>query len=359
MQQSPKSVCIIGGGLSGTFLAAESLKAGHTVTLLDQRREDSASRVAAGLYNIITGRKATLTWQADLLLEHLHTFFAHPVFAPLKTHLKPSLIYRPFRDPGSYNDWAAKSMDPDYRKHVNVDHVPRLPDLLHNELGGLEIKPCGWLETGPFIDAALERMESEMGLTWLRERFEPGMLQANAGKVNIGGQEYVYDEVVCAEGAAVKDNPFWDWLDIRPLKGQVLEVEIEGLDLDFVLLRKVFMLPKGNNFYTVGSTYEKHFQEAGPTKEGIEEISKWIRAAVKLPFRVVEARAGIRPTTPNRRPVWGQHPEYKKLYLLNGMGAKGVLQAPWSAKMMRAWLDGQQGEMPRETGLKRFLKKIS
>jgi glycine/D-amino acid oxidase-like deaminating enzyme len=121
----------------------------------------------------------------------------------------------------------------------------------------------------------------------------------------------------------------------------------------------MFFLPRGKNFYTVGSTYEKDFTAPGPTAEGVAEISRGIRAAIKLPFRVVDARAGIRPTTPNQRPVWGRHPLHSRLYVLNGMGAKGVLQAPWSAKMMRAWLDGNLPGTPKETSAERFLKKIS
>ncbi|MEM0997782.1 MAG: FAD-binding oxidoreductase [Bacteroidota bacterium] len=354
-----KEVLIIGGGLTGVFLAAESLKAGHSVTLIDQPAPATATRVAAGLYNIITGRKATLTWQAELLLETLADFFALPPFDRLSRYREPYTIYRPFREPAAYNEWTAKALDPAYARHVAFSPQERLPEQLHNPLGGLEILPCGWLDTRGFTAAALELMKTEMGLILHRGQMDYAALQPSTGKANIGGREHVYDEVICAEGVRVKDNPWWGWLDIRPLKGQILEVEIPGLELDFVLLRKAFFLPKGNSFYTVGSTYEKYFKGPGPTAEGIEELSQLIRAAVKLPFRVAEARAGIRPTTPNRRPVWGRHPEHARLYVLNGMGAKGVLQAPWSAKRMRAWLDGKETPIPRETGLERFLKKIS
>ncbi|NBY41195.1 MAG: FAD-dependent oxidoreductase [Flavobacteriia bacterium] len=43
---------------------------------------------------------------------------------------------------------------------------------------------------------------------------------------------------------------------------------------------------------------------------------------------VVDQAAGIRPTTPDRKPLMGQHKDYKKLYLFNGLGAKGYLIAP-------------------------------
>lgn len=357
MPASPKSVLIIGGGLSGTFMAAESLLAGHEVTLIDEPRPDSASRVAAGLFNLITGRKAVLTWRAHELISALNAFFERPQFASLKHHLRPANIYRPFKNPGEYNNWCAKSIKEEYASIVKIVSAPQTPDRVYNEYGGLEILQCGWLETAPFVQAALAVMETELGLTLHRGKFEAKAFDPTGAKANIDGIEYVYDEVVFAEGTALLHNPLWDWLGIRPLKGQILDVEIEDWDPGYVLLRKMFFLPRGNNFYTVGSTYENDYTVTGPTQEGIEEISRGIKAAIKMPFRVLEARAGIRPTTPNQRPVWGRHPNYPKLYVLNGMGAKGVLQAPWSARKMRGWLDGEEMETPVETGVARFLKK--
>lgn len=357
MPPPQKSILIIGGGLSGTFMAAESLLAGHEVTLIDEARPDSATQVAAGLFNLITGRKAVLTWRAHELKSALNDFFDRPQFASLKQHLHPASIYRPFKNPGEYNDWCSKSIKEEYEAIVRIVSAPRTPGQIYNEYGGLEILDCGWLETAPFVEEALALMQTELGLTLHRGRFEVDSFDPVAAKANIAGKEFVYDEVVFAEGTALLQNPLWNWLGIRPLKGQILDVEIEDWNPGFVLLRKMFFLPRGNNFYTVGSTYENDFTEAGPTKEGIEEISRGIKAAIKMPFRVVEARAGIRPTTPNQRPVWGRHPKYPKLYLLNGMGAKGVLQAPWSAKTMRKWMDGEETDTPTETGVARFLKK--
>jgi glycine/D-amino acid oxidase-like deaminating enzyme len=357
MSTPQKSVLIIGGGLSGTFMAAESLLAGHEVTLIDEPRADSPTQVAAGLFNLITGRKAVLTWRAHELLGALHDFFEQPQFTALKKHLYKWPIYRPFKNPGEYNDWCAKSMQADYESIVNIISSPRTPEMIYNEDGGMEIHQCGWLETAPFVEEALALMETELGLTLHRTRFEVNSFDPVGAKANIGGLEFVYDEVIFTEGTALLHNPLWNWLGIRPLKGQILEVEIEDWDPGYVLLRKMFFLPKGNNFYTVGSTYETEYSVTGPTQEGIAEISRGIKAAVKMPFRVVEARAGMRPTTPNQRPVWGQHPEHPRLFVLNGMGAKGVLQAPWSAKKMRAWLDREETDTPKETGVERFLKK--
>ncbi|HHG85615.1 MAG TPA: FAD-dependent oxidoreductase [Bacteroidetes bacterium] len=357
--ENTKQILIVGGGLGGMFFAAESLLAGHEVTLVDAPAKDSASRIAAGLFNVITGRKAGRSWQAAELLEVLNSFFDHPQFQGLKKFLHPLPIYRTFKSIGEYNDWTVHSKDPTYNNWVRHIAEPRMPAQIHNELGGLEILPCGWLETGPFLDALKVVLQTEMGMKVHETTFEHAALNPDTGKVNLGGKNYVYDEVVFAEGVGIRNNPWFDWMVIWPLKGQILEVEIPNFDPGFVLMRKIFLLPKGNNFYTVGSTYEREFVETGPTAAGIAELKGLIQEAIKVPFRVVEARAGLRPTTPNRRPVLGTHPEYPRLHVLNGLGTKGVLQTPWSAQLLRKFLDGELAEMPKQLSPQRFLKKKS
>ncbi|HNS43565.1 MAG TPA: hypothetical protein PKN22_12475, partial [Taishania sp.] len=56
------------------------------------------------------------------------------------------------------------------------------------------------------------------------------------------------------------------------------------------------------------------------------------------PVEVLDQIAGIRPTTVDRRPLMGLHPEFNKLAVFNGLGAKGFLLAPLLSKEMCAYL---------------------
>jgi glycine oxidase len=47
--------------------------------------------------------------------------------------------------------------------------------------------------------------------------------------------------------------------------------------------------------------------------------------------------AAVRPILADSFPVVGRHPEWKQLYILGGMGSKGVLHAPSAVKLL---LDG-------------------
>lgn len=352
--ESPKQILIVGGGLAGTLMAAESMRAGHEVVLVDEEKSNSATQIAAGLYNIITGRMATKTWRAEELLSSLSTFFSDPLFHSLRPFLHPIPIYRPYKSISERNTWFLRSAESGYAPFTRHVSSPRDVDRIHNTLGGLEILPCGWLEAGAFVSALKDEMVGTGKMKWIRKGFEYSALDPKQMCVDLWGEKRKFDEVIFAEGAGLRHNPFFKWVDLRPLKGQVLEIELEGLPEGYILLRKVYLVPRGAHRYVVGSTYEKNFTDLNPTNEGVSALEQYVAEATPLPFKVLEARAGARPTTPNRRPILGRHPEFPGICIFNGLGTKGVLQGPWCARMFRNWLDGKLSELPPEVRLERF-----
>lgn len=63
---------IIGQGISGTWLSYYLLKENKTILVFDKQHLQSASNVASGLINPVTGRRVVITWMAEeLTLEKL------------------------------------------------------------------------------------------------------------------------------------------------------------------------------------------------------------------------------------------------------------------------------------------------
>jgi glycine/D-amino acid oxidase-like deaminating enzyme len=58
---------------------------------------------------------------------------------------------------------------------------------------------------------------------------------------------------------------------------------------------------------------------------------------------------------PDKRPVAGWHPERTRLGVLGGLGAKGVLLAPWLARVWVEALAGCEGGWPTEVAVGRGL----
>jgi glycine/D-amino acid oxidase-like deaminating enzyme len=367
-----KKVLIIGGGLAGTFIALESARAGHRVRMVDYADPKAATRVAAGLYNVVTGRVANKTWRADELLATFYSLTDDPDFSWLRRYIHRTPIYRPYPDPFTANEWQKKLQQPEF-SHLGRHHAtPLTPEIINNPLGGLEIQPCGWVETIPLCEGILTTIATKYDFRREQAIFDYKSLNPATGSCRQSGLEGTYDEVIFAEGTAIRHNPWFPFVEIRPLKGQLLELRIppdpqakttdqepKTLPQDHILLRKAFLIPKGNSFYTAGSTYEPNFEDAEVTAEGIKTIRDSVEEAITLPFEVVDARAAIRPTTFDRRPVLGRHPDFPRLVVFNGLGTKGVLQAPFCAKVLRDWLDGRMASLPKDIALERFLKKFA
>lgn len=351
----PKRIIIIGSGLAGVFLSARMCLAGHSVKLVDAGPENRASNVAAGLFNIVTGRSAVKTWMAETLLAELMGFFDHPDFQALKVHLQLAEIYRPFRSSFDANEWLGKSGEPWFRDIVIPDPTPRLPEQINNPDGGLRILPCGRADTLALLPGILQVLESKYGLERINEKLDYTTIEPEENTLELAGKSTSYDELVFCDGLGLLKNPFFNWLPLRPLKGQVLNVEIPDFDPGFILSRKIFLIPTPEGSFLAGSTYERQFEHSDPTPEGRKELEYAIKNALYLPFKVIEQRAGIRPTTPDRRPMMGTHPEYKHLHVLNGLGTKGWLQAPYLSKIMMNSIEGDKNSLSKVVNITRYL----
>ena len=59
---------IIGGGICGTWLSYYLMNEKKSVLIIDDCKQNSASKIASGLINPVTGRRVVTTWLAEQLL---------------------------------------------------------------------------------------------------------------------------------------------------------------------------------------------------------------------------------------------------------------------------------------------------
>ena len=349
-------VGIMGGGLAGTFLAAHLLDKGCQVTLFDDEDPAGASRVAAGLFNVITGRFGAKTWMAETFLSSLKEFFDQPTYSFLKQYLHEVPIYRPFKEPGEFNKWTGRVDDPAYSELVRFQEKPFLSGQVHNPLGGIWVETCGWLDTRHFLESLIHKLVERKGLQVIRKRIPYGAIRPQLPSVTVDSEELHFDKWVFCEGYHAHTNPFLDFVHLIPNKGELLEMEIPDFTFPGVLSRKVYLIPLGEQRYLAGSTYQNQFNSLAPTQEGRDTIEDLVRKAIKVPFTVLKQYVGVRPTTSNRRPIVGRHPLYPNLFVLNGLGTKGVLQAPYFTKVLSGLIFGEGSSIPHDADLKRFTR---
>ena len=357
---SKNPILICGGGLAGSFLAANFCLMGEKVILVDPGTPGNASSIASGLFNIVTGKYSMLTWRATELLKSLFDFFENPAFAQLGKHLHHAALYRPFPDAGQLNDFVLKADRGELAAHTRISIHPHKIALFDDPLGGYYVEPSGWLDTVPFLTELHLLLTEKFGLEIIPSKANASSLLPGKKTMQVGDKQMDFESVFFAEGISVLDNPFFNWFPIVPLKGQVLELEgeIPEWQNDLIYSAGTFLIPKGNGVYTCGSTYERDFTHPHPDEAGKLEILSRLPKRLREKLKVTGHRAGIRPSTRDRFPVAGPHPQRPDVWIINGLGAKGVLQAPWLAEQIIQKYKGKINTIPRDASLYRFVPRF-
>ncbi len=326
--------------------------------VIDEPGNNESSRVAAGLYNPITGRKMVKTWQADVLFPLLKSVYRQIEKSTSKNFLYEKAIYRPFFDVAEQNEWQGRSAETAWQPYVQeVLSRPQQPEYLHNPYGGIMVGNSGWVDISTMLDAWSQQLHQ--GGEFKDEVFEEDKLEISDTKVqykNIEAKAVVY-----ANGRQAADSQYWNWLPFSPVKGEVLTIETEA-HFKYIPNRGIFMAPaasgsqnfdSGKNYYRVGSTYHHNNLVLEPTERGKTELIEKLSALFCGEYKIVDHEAGIRPATKDRRPFVGQHPAHKTLYILNGLGTKGVSLAPYCAT---ALLDNilYQSDIQAEINISRY-----
>lgn len=325
---------VVGGGLAGT-LAAEALWfAGEVVVQRDAGRP-AASRVAAGMFNPVSFRRVVEVWDAA---EH---------------RAEAERVYRRFEGllGGTYwHDVPVVRVFPssDYARlweqRIREGHgVSKWIELVEPEAGvgapfGVgRVDGAGWVDVPALLDAWADWAKSEPErLTWQEGAWswEDGL---PAG----------FDGVVDARGVgAVGDLARWG-VPINPNHGEVLTLKPGAWNGAYTLNANKWLLPQPGGGARLGATYAWNIPD--------ERILPASRAALLAAFSgvlavpvgeadVADHRAGLRPASPDRRPLVGRlsdrHPWYS---VINGLGTRGVLVGPAAAQALARELLGSGG----------------
>lgn len=349
-----KQVVIIGAGLAGSCVAAQLVQAGLQVTLIDGRLPGAASPVAAGLINPVAGQRMALNWRAAEMLAALHAFFDTPLLAPLRVHLHALPIYRPFASAQQANDWAGSATA--LTHVVQLQTTPHQPATLHNPHGGIWVRGGGWLDVPTFLPALHAQLAHTGRCRIIHAMVDTSHISPNKHSIALGHDTLHYDALLWASGHHLPPAPFAQPLhSLRPLTGQLLHLQLRpDPGLTYILAGQGYLLPRGAGHYVLGSTHEKH-ASGQPTTSGqaelLAKLQHWLGAGTTA--TILAHQAGVRPTSPDRRPILGRHPQHPTVYYLNGLGTRGILQAPLLAQWLAQGLLAGTTPWPAETDLGR------
>jgi len=345
---------IVGQGIAGSMLSWFLMKENQQLLVVDELNHSSATHVAPGVTNPITGRKFVKTWLADELIPFAtstyHQFeelFQEPL-------LRPVSIIKLLDSVKAQNDWSARCSSPGYIPYLKNEQVINLdPEKVKNDFGGFEINGGTKLEASKFLTHYRKLLQEKELL--LEEKFCFDELEVHDAFITYRGKKA--RNIIFCEGAGAVKNPYFKFLPFQLAKGECLVLKIEDFYADRVISGEAGILPTfiNKDEYFVGATHDWHFNDDQPSEMGKNELLGNLSTFLKVPYQIAAHKAAIRPTVKDRRPFIGFHPEYRHIGIFNGMGTKGLSLAPFFADHFAGYLVNGTPLM-KEVDIKRCLK---
>ncbi len=320
------SILVVGGGIAGTLVAWNLSRAGAKVTLVDDARPGRASVVAAGLLNPVSGMRLTLATDINRLLPVAHRVYAALESACGQPFFHPLPIHREFRSEWEWEQWQNRRNrleGGEYQPYIAAEHAPHPPSA---RWGGVTFQGGGWLDY-----SQISRVPQFFHMKVCHETLAFEDIASSATQVVWRGE--VWDYVVWCEGYA-PDNPRLGGLDWKPAAGDVLTVRMPGWDGRRIRQRGLFTIPLGGDRFRVGASYVWDDLCPDPRAERRESLLEELRHWTGIEPEVLDHAVGIRPILKRRLPVIGPVPGQSRAFVLNGLGSKGALWAPWAAETL-------------------------
>lgn len=330
VKPAEQEIVIIGQGLAGSSLALELEEQGIFPLVVDNQHHQAASKIAAGLWNPVSFRNMKTVWMASECLKINADKYPRWESKLQSSFYHPLKLIRIHRDAEETNNW-------DIAREKNPFLLPS-----NASAGSGEVSNCGWVNVPHFIHATAQYLKQEKRLIHdmvSREKIE---LYLQEGR-----------KVILCTGYQAP----WSWWPINPNKGEVLELNASHALKEMAHFSH-FVIPLNDHHIKLGSTYQLEPTNMLPTPAGREELEKAFSNQFSQAYEVSAHLAGYRPTTGDRRPVLGRLSADQPLYILSGLGSRGVLMAPLLAQMLTQFLLNGTRIHP-EADVARYLRKPS
>lgn len=343
-----KNILIIGAGLAGSSFAHRLLDNGNQITVLD-KGENHATSVAAGMVNPMVFRRMNKSWRLDEFLPEAKEFYISLEKKLDSKLFHPITIRRLFSSEQERTSWLEKQSLPEFENYLTpISEEDEKFDGAINQFGSGRVKNAFWIDSEKFYQSNLAFFEKRGMLR--KETFSINDFEAKKG-VYKGTK---FDHVVFCCGFQNKEIPFFAELPIQQTKGQTLTISSNQILENESLNRKCFVLPIGNQTFRVGATYEWNNDSLSITDQAKELLLSNLNVLGDFKPKILSQNVGVRPTVLDRRPILGQHPEFSKLFIFNGLGTKGYMMAPTLSREFANYLiEGMT--ISKEVSSERFL----
>lgn len=329
---------IVGQGLAGSILAHQLIRRGKQVLVLDNSHQNSASRVAAGIINPITGPRLSLDDNFPLCYQQAKSYYAE-----LQTDLNLCLWtdlqqQRSLKNEQQQNYYRKRLENDAYRSYLGkaID-----TEFLINGLSNIEVKQSAIVNSKALLNNIRDWLKQQHSYQALNLTYEQIEISDSGVHIN----QLRAANIIFCEGYKAVDNPWLKELPFLLSKGEILTVETNTTSN--YLLNWGNWLVTAQNQTKLGSNYEWDNLNLVTNEEVKNNLLKSLTVNTSLEVNVTNHEVGIRPTTKHRKPFLGQLSNLQNAYCFNGFGSKGCLLIPYYAELMSNYLCGKI-ELPEE-----------
>lgn len=333
---------IVGDGYAALFFAHQLIKNNKSFYLFSEGKK-SASFVSAGIINPAVLKRFTTFWLAQEQIDSLKKTLSEIEGYTHKNYLIEKPILRVFHDEKEKELWLKKSNEISF---LSNDFIKI--NSIKNPFGCGKVNHSARLSVRDFFTDLMNYLEQNSHL--IKEKFDYNLVNTE----NSTYKDIQFKNIIFAEGMAVKENPYFSEIPVEANKGHHLEVKLsEKIEEDFTIKKKHFIFPLNENTYYYGGTYDREQTHHKIDDSAVEKLTNALAEFYPNDFEVTQVKFGFRPTVKDRRPIVGNHPEFKNLYVFNGLGARGILNGNYFAINLYNHLENGE-EIHPEVDLKRF-----
>ena len=339
MQEKVKYL-IIGQGLVGTWMSYFLQKQQLSFKIVNDANIQSATSVASGVINPVTGRRIVQSWMIESILP-----FVKNAYQELGTKLNEPIIKKAPAILIHPSEQMKESFE--YRlTHDNVYLFKNNPEsfqsFFNTPYGTGAIDACFWIDLNTMLTsskAALKKTNNYVEAT-----FEMQDLILEDNKVRWKNIEA--EKIIFCNGVHAMNHAYFNKLPFAPNKGEALIIKVTGLPTNHIYKTSISIIPWKDDLFWVGSSYEWSFDTILPSSSFKEKMVAALNQYLKLPYEIIDHIVAIRPANRDRRPFVGMHPLYPQVGICNGMGTKGCSLAPYFTKQL---IDHIEQGLPIET----------
>lgn len=320
--------------------------------MIDDAIPWSASKIASGIINPLTGRRIVKTWMIDDLMP-----FAWKTYTELSTALGINGI----AETSVTDFFPTPQMRLAYLNRYEEDQQylslsndgKEWNSFFNNDFGYATIQPCYLVNMHELLQAFRLRLIAHNQL--MQEDFQKDELILHEDGVVY--KSVTAGKIIFCDGISAINSIYFKNLPFAANKGEALIAEINNLPPKNIFKKGLSIVPWRDGLFWIGSSYEWQFTNDRPTISFRERTTAQLKSFCKMPFTIIDHWAAVRPATLERRPFAGTHPLYPRIAILNGMGTKGCSLAPYFANQLALNLTQQIPVLP-EADVQRFRKVL-